>query len=166
MSHHKKSSILIEILDEQEYLVVNLDKIRLICEKILDDFTIQNGKLGVILVDNDTIQQYNRDFLQHDYPTDVISFPIVDRRREGYLEAEILVCTQIALDRAGEFGWLPEDELLLYIVHGILHLVGFGDTTPEIRTVMQQKEREYLAQLGITVPKWNLDDWEEPINEN
>ncbi|MDR0337496.1 MAG: rRNA maturation RNase YbeY [Planctomycetaceae bacterium] len=160
MPRRKKSSVLIEILDEQEYLAINLDRIKFICEKILDDFAIQSGKLGVILVDNDTIQQYNRDFLQHDYPTDVISFPIVDRRHEGHLEAEILACTQIALDRAGEFGWSPEDELMLYIVHGTLHLVGFDDTASEIKTEMQQKEREYLAQLGITVPKWNLDDWE------
>jgi probable rRNA maturation factor len=161
MSRHSRRLVLIEVLDEQEYLIVNTEQIKSICEKILDDSKIQSGKLGVILVDNDTIQQYNRDFLQHDYPTDVISFPIVDRRYEGHLEAEILVCTQIALDRAGEFGWKPEEELLLYVVHGMLHLVGFDDTTPEIQIVMQQKEREYLAQLGITVPKWNLDDWEE-----
>jgi probable rRNA maturation factor len=165
MSRRSRRSVLIEVLDEQEYLIVNTEEIRSICEKILNDFGVKSGKLGVILVDNDTIQQYNRDFLHHDYPTDVISFPIVDRRYEGHLEAEILVCTQIAQDRAGEFGWLPEEELLLYIVHGMLHLVGFNDTTPEIRNTMQQKEREYLAQLGITVPKWNLDDWDEPINE-
>ncbi|MDR2754269.1 MAG: rRNA maturation RNase YbeY [Planctomycetaceae bacterium] len=161
MPLRKKNAFLIEVLDEQEYLVVDTEKIRTICEKILDDFNIQNGKLGVILVNNDTIQQYNRDFLKHDYPTDVISFPIVDRRYEGHLEAEILVCTQVALNRAGEFGWLPEEELLLYVIHGVLHLVGFDDKTPENQSVMQQKECEYLTQLGITVPKWNLDDWDE-----
>lgn len=166
MSYRSRKSVLIEVLDEQEYLIVDIEQIRSICEKILDDFRIKSGKLGVILVDNDTIQQYNRDFLHHDFPTDVISFPIVDRRYESHLEAEILVCTQVALDRAGEFGWLPEEELLLYVVHGMLHLVGFDDTTPEIQTVMRQKEREYLAQLGITVPKWNLDDWDEPLNEH
>ncbi|MDR1962795.1 MAG: rRNA maturation RNase YbeY [Planctomycetaceae bacterium] len=166
MPRRKKNSFLIEVLDEQDYFVVDLEKIKSICEKILDDFTIQSGKLGVILVDSDTIHQYNRDFLKHDYPTDVISFPLVDRRLEGHLEAEILACTQVAQDRAPEFGWSPEEELLLYIVHGTLHLVGFNDTTPEAQTIMQQKERDYLAHLGITVPKWNLDDWDEPISEN
>jgi len=158
MPRRKEDSFLLEILDEQDYFVADIEKIRLICEKILDDFSIQSGRLGIILVDNDTIQQYNRDFLQHDYPTDVISFPIEDRRGEGHLEAEVLACTQVAKDRAPEFSWSSENELLLYIVHGVLHLVGFDDTTPEARTAMQQKEKEYLAHLGINVPNWNCWD--------
>ena len=160
MSYRENEAFLLEILDVQEELAIDLEKIRTVCEKILDDCGIASGKMNVVLVDSDTIRQYNRDFLQHDYPTDTISFPIEDRRSEGHLEGEVLVCTEIAKDRAKEFGWTAEEELLLYVVHGMLHLAGFDDATPEQQTIMQEKEREYLATLGIQVPKWNWDDWD------
>jgi len=160
MSYRENEAFLLEILDVQEELAIDLEKIRTVCEKILDDCGITSGKMNVVLVDSDTIRQYNRDFLQHDYPTDTISFPIENRRSEGHLEGEVLVCTEIAKDRAKEFGWTAEEELLLYVVHGMLHLAGFDDATPEQQTIMQEKEREYLATLGIQVPKWNWDDWD------
>ena len=159
MPHRKKEAFLLEILDVQEELAVDLEKVRTVCKRILDDCGMTSGRMNVVLVDGDTIQQYNRDFLQHDYPTDTISFPIEDRRGEGHLEGEVLVCTEIAKRRAAEFGWTAEEELLLYVVHGMLHLTGFDDTTSEQQAVMQEKEREYLATLGIQVPKWNWDEW-------
>ena len=160
MPHRRKESFLLEILDEQDELVVDLEKVRIVCERILADCGIRSGRMNVVLVDSETIHQYNRDFLQHDYPTDAISFPIEDRRNEGYLEGEILVCTEIARDRAEEFGWTAEEELLLYVVHGMLHLAGFDDVTPEQQTVMREKERSYLAMLGIQVPSWDWNDWD------
>ena len=161
MSHHENESVLLEILDEQDELVVDLEKVRTICEHILADAAIHSGKINVVLVDSDTIHQYNRDFLQHDYPTDAISFLLEDRRNEGSLEGEVLACTEVAKDRAEEFGWTAEEELLLYVVHGMLHLVGWDDSTAEQQTAMQEKERHYLATLGIQVPHWNWDDWDE-----
>lgn len=145
-------------------MVIDIEKVRCICERVLDDHGITNGKMNVVFVDSDTIRQYNRDFLQHDYPTDTIAFPTIDRRSEGYIEGEILVCTEIAKERAAEFGWTAEEELLLYVVHGLLHLTGFDDITPEQQTLMQEKERSYLATLGIQVPRWNWDDWDESVS--
>ena len=160
MSARKKDSCLIEILDEQDFFQVDTERIKLLCEKIIEDFQIRSGRLGIVLVDDDTIRQYNRDFLAHDYVTDVISFPIEQRLGEAHLEAEILACTQVAQQRASEFGWTQEEEILLYIVHGILHVVGFDDTTTENRTEMRLKEREYLARIGINVPDWDFTDWD------
>ena len=160
MSHHEDGPFLLEVLDEQDILVVDMEKVRTVCETILADSEIRSGRINVVLVDSDTIHQFNKDFLLHDYPTDAISFPLEDRRSEGYLEGEVLACTEIAKDRAEEFGWTAEEELLLYIVHGMLHLAGFDDTTQEQQAVMQEKERNYLATLGIQMPHWNWDDWD------
>ncbi|MDR3234404.1 MAG: rRNA maturation RNase YbeY [Planctomycetaceae bacterium] len=154
-------AFLFEILDEQDLLKADIVKIRTVCDKILDDSHIRSGKLNVVLVDNDTIHQYNADFLHHDYPTDVISFPVEYRQSEGHLEGEILVCSEVACERAKEFGWQPQDELLLYVIHGLLHLAGFDDKTEALQAVMRQKEREYLAFAGIETPNWNWDDWEQ-----
>jgi probable rRNA maturation factor len=160
MSHRREKPLLLEILDEQDELVIDLDKVRALCERVLDDGKVRSGRINIVFVNGDTIQQYNRDFLQHDYPTDVISFPTESRLDEGHLEGEVLVCTEIAKDRAAEFGWTAEEELLLYVVHGMLHLTGFDDVTDEQQAIMQEKEQMYLATFGIQTPKWNWDDWD------
>ena len=157
--------LLLEILDEQDIFEVDTEEIRSLCETILDDAGIVSGRLGVVLVDSDTIQLFNKDFLKHDYPTDVISFPMEERT--GYLEGEVLACTQIAKERAGEFCWTPREELLLYVVHGVLHLVGFDDITPEGRADMRRKEKDYLADIGITVPELEYcDDWDDSLPDD
>jgi probable rRNA maturation factor len=153
--------LLIEILDEQTILKPDLERIRQVCGLILSDAGVNSGRVAAVLVDNGTIQQYNRDFLKHDFPTDVISFPLEERLEQGYLEGEILVSTETAKERAAEFQWTAEEEMLLYVVHGILHLTGYDDTTAEKRCIMRQKETEYLQQIGITVPDWSAGDWEE-----
>jgi len=157
----REAPLLLEILDEQDKLAVDLGKVRMVCERILHDSGIKSGKINVVLVDSDTIGQYNRDFLQHDYPTDTISFPTEYRQDEGHLEGEVLVCTEIAQERAEEFSWTADEELLLYVVHGMLHLIGYDDTDAEQQAKMQEKERDYLATLGIQVPSWNWDDWDD-----
>jgi len=161
----EREPLLIEILNEQTVLKPDLERIREVCGLILADAGIVSGRIAVVLVDNETIQQYNRDFLKHDFPTDVISFPLEERLEQGYIEGEILVSTETAKERAAEFEWTEEEEMLLYAVHGILHLTGYDDTTPEKRTVMHQKEAEYLRRIGITVPDWSLDDWEKEEDE-
>ena len=160
MSHYEEEPLFLEVLDEQDELAIDLEKVRDVCEHILADGKIISGRINVVLVNSDTIQQYNRDFLQHDYPTDTISFPIENRRDEGHLEGEVLVCTEVAKERSEEFGWTAEEESFLYVVHGMLHLIGFEDATPEQQAIMQEKERYYLATLGIQVPNWNWDDWD------
>jgi len=164
MTYIDNEPLLLEILDEQDVFEIDAEEIRSLCERILDDAGIVSGRLGVVLVESDTIRQFNRDFLKHDYPTDVISFPIEER--PGYLEAEVLACTQMAKERAGEFCWTPREELLLYVVHGVLHLVGFDDITPEDRAAMRLKEKEYLADMGITVPELEYcGDWDDSLPE-
>ena len=160
MPHRREKPFLLEILNEQDELDVDLEKVREVCERILADHEITSGKINVVLVDSDTMRQFNKDFLQHDYPTDSISFPVEYRQNEGYLEGEVLACAEIAQERAEEFGWTAEEELILYIIHGTLHLIGLDDDTQEQRDLMQKKERHYLATLGIQVPDWNWNDWD------
>jgi probable rRNA maturation factor len=154
-------ALLVEILNEQDELEVDLEQVRLVCKKILDDSQIRTGNINIVFVNSETIHQYNVDFLHHDYPTDVISFMIEDRRHKHHLEGEVLVCTEIAKERAKEFGWSPLEETLLYVIHGTLHLVGFDDKTADLQEAMQEKERKYLQFIGINPPHWNWDDWEE-----
>jgi probable rRNA maturation factor len=60
-----------------------------------------------------------------------------------------VVSAETARRRAPEFGWPPHQELTLYLVHGLLHLCGYDDTTPGEEQLMRRRESEVLALLGL-----------------
>ena len=157
--------LFLEILNEQEEMVVEEDRIRHVCEKILADAGIVSGRLGIVVVDNETIHNLNRDFLQHDYPTDVISFQVESDPENGYLEGEVIASAEMAKDRAPEFHWSAGEELVLYIIHGLLHLVGFDDLTAEQRKVIREKEHYYLRHAGFE-PNSLTFDLEQGLTES
>lgn len=107
------------------------------------------------VVDDATIHELNRRYLDHDYPTDVLSFFVdfVENHPVGeHIEGEIVVSADTARATAKQVGWKAHHELLLYIVHGMLHLVGYEDHNRRAAREMRQKEREVLAALGLPPP--------------
>lgn len=137
----------IEIANQQTALVVDEARLKQVAESVLRDGGIADGSLSIALVDDAAIHALNRKYLAHDDPTDVLSFVL---EREGdHLEGEVIASTETALRAAADFGWPAEDELLLYIVHGTLHLVGYDDATDELRSQMRAAERKHLAALGL-----------------
>jgi probable rRNA maturation factor len=137
----------IELSDEQTALAFDAVRIKELAERILREAGVGSGSLSIAVVDDLTIQQLNRQFLEHDYPTDALSFLL--EREQDHLEGEVIVSADTAVRVAAELGWPAEDELLLYVVHATLHLVGHDDATDELRTAMRNEERRYLAALGI-----------------
>jgi probable rRNA maturation factor len=107
-------------------------------------------QISVAIVDDATIHQLNRQHLGHDYPTDVLSYPLTDCAEK--LEGEIVASAETAQRTAPEFGWSCREELCLYVVHGALHLAGYRDATDAEVESMRQAERDVLARLGIHVP--------------
>jgi probable rRNA maturation factor len=116
-------------------------------------------EVSVAVVDDEMIHELNRQFLDHDYPTDVLSFALEDDPPR--LEGEIVVSLDTAKRCASEAGWSADDELLLYVAHGALHLAGYGDKTPEDVAEMRAAEADLLAKLGVAVSprdsRWNPD---------
>lgn len=114
------------------------------------------GEIGIRLTDDATIHQINRKHLGHDYPTDVISFGYhADAPR---IDGELIVSVDTARRRASELGWNADHELLLYVVHGVLHLTGMDDHAPNDRREMRAAEVEIMMQLGITaIVKYGAD---------
>ncbi|MDR0871804.1 MAG: rRNA maturation RNase YbeY [Planctomycetaceae bacterium] len=144
----KKKQFILEVLNAQTAHRVDTEIVRSVCQRILDDHSVKTGRLEIVFVDSETMHRTNKEFLQHDYPTDVISFPLEDRLDEGHLEGEILVCPSVAAERSAEFGTTPERETLLYAVHGTLHLVGYDDKTPADRKEMRKREKQYSEALS------------------
>jgi probable rRNA maturation factor len=93
--------------------------------------------IEIVLVDRATMAQVHLDFLGDASETDVITFPY----------GEILVCPAVAYDASLALEMTLHDEVLLYALHGILHLTGYDDTTPEARREMHEAQDKLLKKV-------------------
>jgi probable rRNA maturation factor len=135
----------IELANRQTRHAIDAARLMAAARLVLEEEGISRATLSIAVVSDKAIRQLNRRYLQHDYATDVISF-LLDSGT-GSLEGEIIVSADTAATQAPQYGSSPQDELLLYIIHGTLHLVGFDDTTPMARRKMQARQRRYLRRL-------------------
>mgnify|MGYP005863970307 CR=1 FL=1 len=101
---------------------------------VLSEAGFETGEISVAVVDDGS-------------STDVLSFPL--EVGNNHIEGEIVVCAETAARQGPRFGRPPEHELILYVVHGALHLAGYDDVAARDRSVMRQRQDEYLARLGL-----------------
>jgi probable rRNA maturation factor len=127
---------------------IDAEAIRATAQAVLRGEAVDAGEISIAVVDDPTIHDLNRRYLDHDYPTDVLSFSLGDN---ASIEGEVIVSADTAAQKAVEFEIPAIDELLLYVVHGVLHLVGYDDRTDEDCLEMRARERQYLRQCGIAL---------------
>lgn len=108
------------------------------------------GDVNYIFCSARRLLEMNRQFLGHDYYTDVITFEYGDRKRTGTVEGDIFIDVETVADNARQYGATKLAEMRRVVVHGVLHLCGQKDKTPRTNAQMHRKEDKYLA--------W----WEEP----
>ena len=107
-------------------------------------------KLSVAVVGRDEMVDLNRRFTRRDEETDVLAFPLADDRTpEENVDGEIVVCAARAEREARLRGVEPEEELLLYVVHGAVHLLGYEDHSPAGRRRMYAHEAKILEGAGV-----------------
>lgn len=148
--------ISIEVTDQQDALRFDERRLRQGAEAVLREGGFAAGSLSIAVVDDPAIHAVNKQFLNHDYPTDVLSFTLA---QDGdHLEGEVIVSAQTAVRVAEQFGWSAEDELLLYVLHGTLHLIGYDDTTDPQRSRMRAAERKHLAAFGLEMHEESRGD--------
>lgn len=115
-------------------------------ERWLVDVARAHGKLvgdvNYTFCDDSCILDVNREFLDHDYYTDIITF---DRSTRGLIKGDIFISLQTVGSNALELGEPSETELLRVIAHGVLHLCGIDDKGPGQREVMEREENRALA---------------------
>ncbi len=114
--------------------------------------------VSLAIVDDPTIHELNREHLEHDWPTDVITF--VFEQSDDHVEGEIIASADTAARLSQSAGWTPEDELLLYVIHGLLHLAGLDDVEPEDQQKMRHAEYRCLLHLQVPGAEDFLDRWE------
>ncbi|MFM8399780.1 MAG: rRNA maturation RNase YbeY, partial [Pirellula sp.] len=105
----------------------------------------QDGEISIPIADYAQVHEVNRQSLKHDYPTDVISFDTTES--DEYLEGVIIASADTAFEVANKNQWPASHELLLYIIHGMLHVIGLDDTTPAQSKKMRSEERHYIEAI-------------------
>lgn len=113
-------------------------------EKVLKSEKIHQANINVVYVDNEEILSLNKEFLNHDYYTDVITFSLIEESGKE-IDAEIYICVDVAKDQAEEYKVSLTNELLRLCIHGTLHLCGYNDKTEEENKKMRQLENRYLG---------------------
>ena len=107
------------------------------------DYGFAVGTIHYIFCSDERELEVNRQFLGHDYYTDVITF---DYSTASTLNGDIFISLETVRSNAEMVGVAFEDELLRIIIHGVLHLTGQGDKTPETKAEMTAKEEKALAK--------------------
>lgn len=161
----------IDICNRQSRIPVNLEFLEIAVKSVLEAEQVASAVLSITIVDNAEIHTLNRDYLQHDYPTDVISFglehseqnpdcndadrlcgPPVGRALNADIEGEVIASAEMAAEMCVRAGWSDQNELALYVIHGVLHICGYDDLSPDEQTIMRQREQAVLELLGRYAP--------------
>lgn len=147
----------VRTLDEQLQTELT-QKFENAAEWIVQRFRLNSLTISISIVDDPSIHRLNLKHLQHDWPTDVISFAFDDGPDAN---GEIIASWDTAERLSQTARWRPADELLLYVVHGLLHVVGLDDIEPADKVRMRQFEYEFLMDAGILGANSYLDRFDD-----
>jgi probable rRNA maturation factor len=140
--------ISVSVATPQEIVAIPYTEVKQAARHVLEQEGIKEAKISLAFVDNTTIHRINKQFLDHDEPTDVITFPLSGKGAKK-LEGELVIGVEVGLEQAKELGHTVEQELTLYVIHGILHLCGYDDRNAKDSKEMRRMERKYLAELKL-----------------
>jgi probable rRNA maturation factor len=138
----------VKIASPQELVPLDYASLRAAARAVLEGEGVAEAEISLAFVDNPTIHRLNRQYLNHDEPTDVLSFPLSGPGAKK-LAGELVIGVEVAREQAAERGHDVAHELALYVIHGLLHLCGFDDHADADAAEMRRRERQYLHHLGL-----------------
>ena len=112
-------------------------------QNILYDESYVDENINYIFCSDDYLHQINLEYLEHDTLTDIITFD--NSEEEGHIEADIFISVERVEDNAVRHNNPFADELHRVMIHGILHIMGYGDKTDEEKKAMREKEDACLS---------------------
>lgn len=115
-------------------------------EGVITEFGRAVGDVTYIFCNDDRILEVNRQFLKHDYYTDIITFDYSTRRR---LSGDMFISLDTVLSNAQMLYKSYQEELLRVVIHGVLHLAGINDKGPGEREIMEGFENKALSRIDI-----------------
>ena len=114
--------------NEIDFKIASPSKVKQWILNVINNYGYKAGNLNVIFCSDDYLLQINKEFLQHDYYTDIITF---DYTEGDLLSGELYISIHSVLANAQEYNQPQAKELLRVVIHGFLHLMGFDDHTQE-----------------------------------
>jgi rRNA maturation RNase YbeY len=124
--------------------VLEKQKLNRWIKEVAADYNKKVGDIAYLFCNDERILEVNKQYLDHDYFTDIITFDYSER---NIISGDIFISLETVESNAKDFGVSFQDELHRIIIHGILHLCGNDDKTPELRKEMTTKENNALSKL-------------------
>ncbi len=112
-------------------------------EKIIVAENKSLGEVNYILCSDKYLHKINQEYLDHDTFTDIITFDLSEEDKE--ISADIFISTERIIHNAHSLEVTAKDEFHRVLIHGILHLIGYNDSTPDEKTIMRKKEEACLS---------------------
>lgn len=116
-------------------------------DAISDDQGVSFAFVEVVFVDEHEIVRINKEFLERDYVTDIISFRYDEDASNKEIEGTLYCCAPRISEQASEFNQPVEREFLRVLIHGLLHLCGYEDDTPDKKKEMTRLEDHFLSLI-------------------
>ena len=139
----------IKISNQDRKRTINRASIHRAAMRVFRAFKKCNALVDITFVTDKKIKGLNKNYLKRHTATDVISFVLEEGMKKGKraLVGDIYISSETAQSNAARFGVSYNEELLRYTVHGVLHLLGFGDKTVREKRWIRQREEEFLREL-------------------
>ena len=138
----------LSVRNQQRRWRIDTRRVRALAAEVLDKGMALDGwSYGVTLVTAPVMARMNWEWLQHEGPTDILTF---EHREDGgpALSGECFICVDVAVRQAAEFGVEPGEELMRYVIHGALHLLGHDDRESAARRLMKRQENRWVQWLA------------------
>jgi probable rRNA maturation factor len=137
----------VTVADSQKTKRLNRAFLKRIAEDLLSKrLELEDAEVGFDFVSDKRMAEINQQYLGHEGSTDVITFPYSES--DGPLQGDIVICIDEAIRQSKSFKTTWQQEIVRYMVHGTLHLLGEDDLKPELRRKMKRKENRLVAELG------------------
>ena len=121
-----------------------------VIDAIIKDHNKKRGDIAIVLCSDDTILSTNKQYLDHDYFTDIITF---DYCEGDLVSGDLMISLDTVNNNAAELKISNLDEIHRIVIHGVLHLVGYKDKEAAEKSLMSAKEDEYLQLLNTLLQK-------------
>ncbi|HQU70765.1 MAG TPA: rRNA maturation RNase YbeY [Calditrichia bacterium] len=136
----------VEVFYQDAPFEVDAEQAIALAGDVIDGEQLAVENINIIFVNDAFLQDMHRDYLDDDTPTDIITFNLSEDEDNIPVEGELYISLDRAQEFAGQNGIDLTAEIARLVIHGILHLKGYDDRTPEDRQAMRQREDHYLGR--------------------
>ena len=143
----------IKVFNSFEKIAINDLSVEKLAREILSEKSLNNkAVISIIFCDNKTLNNFKIKYFDEDVFTDIVTFKIEDK---PFLEAELYISTEMAIENAKEFKVSLDNEIIRLISHGILHLIGYDDRNNSLSKKMFSVQEEIVEKFEDSI----LDEW-------